>query len=97
MFEFAAVLILKQKRIHKFDTISNRIKSPDNIVKSGSSEIFKIKPKEFNLEIDLRNGEGKLNPQPRFKDVTEKIDFIAFMSFIICYLLFNIFYIAVYS
>lgn len=97
MFEFAAVLMLKRRRIHKLDTISNQIKSPNNIIKSGSSEIFKIKPKENNLELDPLNDVRKLSFKTRFKDVTDKIDFIAFMSFVICYLLFNMFYIAMYA
>ena len=97
MFEFAIVLLMKRRRPHKFNTISKLIKNSNKIVRSGSTEIFQTKPNEFNLDLDPKQDEVKSNYISRFRDVTEKIDFITFLSFMIGYFLFNIVYIAKYS
>ena len=104
MFEFAIVLIMKRRSPHKFGTITKALpmpylKSPCNIVKSGSTEVFKIKSLENQLSLDLhpKDDERKSNYHSRFKDITEKIDFVSLLSFMIGYFMFNIFYLAKYS
>ena len=95
MFEFAIVLLIKRRRPHKFQTIKKLIRGSNNW--SPTTEVFKTKSHEFNLDLDTKEDEIKSNYDSRFKDITEKIDFVALMSFIIGYSLFNIIYIAKYS
>ena len=95
MFEFAIVLLMKRRRPHKYNTITKLIRNTNNW--SPTTEVFKTKSQEFNLDLDPKDDEIKSNYNSRFKDITEKIDFVALMTFVIGYSLFNIIYIARYS
>ena len=95
MFEFAIVLLMMRRRPHKYQTIKKLIRSSNNW--SPTTEVFRTKSHEFNLDLNPKDDEIKSNHDSRFKDITEKIDFVALMSFIIGYSLFNIIYIAKYS